>query len=193
MAIETEIKIKLVDAEEFRRKLDRMKPVPVSERHFEDNFLFDFPGAELRSRGCLLRVRITPGKATITHKSPPQRNSLFKVREERETIVADGEMALEIFKQIGLRIWFRYQKYRQEYDLPVSGRKDARIRLAIDETPIGLYLELEGTEEGIRQISRDMGFRESQYLRDSYYTLYLNRCREEGREPDYMMFPYEVV
>ncbi len=193
MAIETEIKIKLVDAEEFRRKLDRMKPVPVSKRHFEDNFLFDFPGAVLRSQGCLLRVRITPGKATITHKGPPQCSSRFKIREERETTVADGDMALEIFKQIGLRIWFRYQKYRQEYDLPVSAPQDARIRLAIDETPIGWYLELEGTEEGIRQISHDLGFSESQYLRDSYYALYLHRCREEGKEPDYMMFPYEVV
>jgi len=191
MATETEIKVRLADEVEFRRRLDRMNPVPVSERHFEDNFLLDFPGATLRSRGCLLRVRITEGKATVTHKGPAQQISRFKVREETETVVEDGDIALEIFKKIGLRIWFRYQKYRQEYDLPVSDGPDGRIRLAIDETPVGWYLEFEGTEEGIRLATGDLGFEENQYLRDSYHTLYLQSCLDEGREPDHMTFSPE--
>ena len=37
------------------------------------------------------------------------------VREEIETVVGDGETLLRVFEELGLHVWFRYQKYREEF------------------------------------------------------------------------------
>ena len=55
----------------------------------------------------------------------------MKVREELETVVGDGHLLLRLFEELGFRVWFRYQKYREEF---VHGRlhrgRSTRRRLA---------------------------------------------------------------
>jgi len=46
---ETEVKVKIGDAESFCRQLEAHNPTVVSGRHFEDNHLLDFPDGRLRS------------------------------------------------------------------------------------------------------------------------------------------------
>ena len=70
----------------------------------------------LRQRRCVLRVRIESGKSLLTFKGPVQRSPV-KAREEVETVVGDGTSLLCCFEQLGYRVWFRYQKYREEYSL----------------------------------------------------------------------------
>jgi hypothetical protein len=60
--------------------------------------------------------------------------------------------------------------------------------VAIDETPIGNYVEFEGSENGIRDVTGKLGIAETQYLRSSYYSLYLEYCRKNGETPKYMVF-----
>jgi adenylate cyclase class 2 len=134
-------------------------------------------------------VRITDSKASITHKGPVQPSEHFKIREERESAVEDGAIVLQIFEQIGFRVWFRYQKFRQEYDIALGGAGRHYLRVAVDETPVGDFAEFEGSEEGIREVTRSMGFNDSQYLRDSYYALYLKHCARRGVVPGHMVFP----
>ncbi len=189
MAIETEVKIRLTDIPDFRRRLASLDPMPLSERHFEDNFVFDFPDGRLRSQGCLLRVRKTEGKDTVTFKGPPLPSQRFKSREELETQVESAEELLQIFALTGLTLWFRYQKYREEYSILVSGGPLGSLSLALDITPIGNYVELEGSEEGIREIAARLGFDESRFLRDSYYALFLLHCTERGETLESMVFP----
>ena len=50
---------------------------------------------------------------------------------------------LAILSQLGFRVWFRYEKYREEFV------KDDVI-LAVDETPVGTFVEIEGSEGGRR-------------------------------------------
>ena len=39
-----------------------------------------------------------------------------KIREELETVVADGaERCSTILEELGLHAWFRYEKYREEF------------------------------------------------------------------------------
>ena len=66
----------------------------------------------------------------------------MKVREELETVVGDGEVLLRVFGELGLHVWFRYEKYREEFS-----HED--VIVAIDETPVGVFVEIEGTENGI--------------------------------------------
>jgi len=63
------------------------------------------------------------------------------------------------------------------------------IHLAVDETPVGCYAELEGPEECIRQVAIKLGFAEAEFLRDSYYSLYIRFCKEQGETPGHMLFP----
>jgi adenylate cyclase class 2 len=185
MAVETEVKIGLPDVSEFRSRLMLLKPFLIAERHFEDNFVLDYPDGRLRNKSCLLRVRKTKVGESVTFKGAPLPSRLFKQREELESEVGSADIVLRILENIGLQVWFRYQKYREEYDIAGPGGK---LHLALDSTPIGDFVELEGTEEGIRAVAGALGFSESQFLRDSYYSLFAHYCGAKGQDVGHMVF-----
>jgi adenylate cyclase class 2 len=58
----------------------------------------------------------------------------------------------------------------------------------LDETPVGVYLELEGTPHWIDRTARRLGFQENQYITDSYARIYLDWCGANGRTPGDMTF-----
>lgn len=188
MSVETEVKVSLAAPEEFEAAVLRLGAVLLSARHFEDNAILDFPGGQLRGDRCLLRVRTTDHGAWLTFKGPPQESSLYKIREELEVGVDAASTALRILERLGMEVWFRYQKYRTEYRLLGLGQGVAEILVALDETPIGNYAELEGSEEGILAVARRLGLGESAFLRDSYYSLYVKHCHDCGCAPGHMVF-----
>jgi adenylate cyclase class 2 len=188
VAVETEIKLRLHDIKEFRHRLKLLHPLLRSVRHFEENFVLDYPDGRLRSQPCLLRVRKTKGKDSVTFKGPPYPSLLFKSREEWETQVENSDVMLKIFEQMGMTVWFQYQKYREEYSIRVDQGPVRELHLALDSTPIGDYAELEGSEEGIREVAGKLGFSESEFLRESYYSLFAQFCRQRGEEPGHMVF-----
>ena len=61
LSIETEIKVKIEDVEDFCLQLNALNPDVLAERHFEDNYLLDFPDGKLQSGRCLLRIRFAEG------------------------------------------------------------------------------------------------------------------------------------
>ena len=139
-AIEREVKLRFASVDDARTAIAGSEATPIRSRRLQEDYLLDEPGETLKNRRCVLRVRIEPGKNLVTFKGPVQ-PSHMKVREELETVVGDGETMLRCFEHLGYRVWFRYQKYREEYALG-----DAMI--AIDETPVGVFVEVEGSEQG---------------------------------------------
>jgi adenylate cyclase class 2 len=184
--LEIEIKLKLSDINMFRSRLNRLAAVCAVERHFENNLLFDFADQALRARGSMLRLRYTEKNSWITFKGPPQQDPRFKIREEIETAVGNAAEVARIFSQLGLRVWFQYQKYRTEFEVRYEG---STLNIALDETPIGSYAELEGSQQNIRRAAAELDFAETDYSRDSYYGLYLKYCAETGKTPGNMTFP----
>jgi adenylate cyclase class 2 len=134
----------------------------------------------LHRRRSVLRVRLESGKSYLTFKGPVQ-PSMMKVREELETVVGDGPLLLKILEELGFRIWFRYQKYREEFALE-------NIVVALDETPVGTFVEIEGGDQGIAEMADALGRRPSDYLLDSYRRLYVLDCEARGVPPRYMLF-----
>ena len=79
---------------------------------------------------------------------------------------------------------FRYEKFRTTYVLQtVPG-----LKIELDETPVGAYLELEGSVSGIDHAARVLGYARSEYIKETYGSLYLADCRRRGRKPGDMLF-----
>jgi adenylate cyclase class 2 len=181
MSVETEVKLRLGDVEQFWAALDSLGGEIVSPRHFEDNFVLDFSDGRIRSQRALVRVRITEHACFLTYKGPPAPAGPFKSRMELETTVGDGLLALQILESLGMRISFRYQKYRRE-------RAADGVHIAVDETPIGAFAELEGPPEAILRVAAALGFAEDAFIRSSYHGLFRDLCRAQGIPERHMVF-----
>jgi adenylate cyclase class 2 len=163
---ETEVKLRLDDAEEGRRVVGQLGAFLVAPRHFEDNVIYDDAARGLTSRGALIRLRVTPWASTLTYKGPREVVEGVKRREEVECRVEDPEALRVILGRLGLRSVFRYQKYREVYELD-------DVEIVIDETPIGAFLEIEGSLEAIHRTADAMGFSAESYVVESYAALFV--------------------
>ena len=178
--LEREIKLRFASAAEAREAVRTLGAALVRERRFQDDALLDNEQAELRQRRCALRVRREDARSYLTFKGPAQPGPM-KLREELETAVADAEILQRVLEHLGLRVWFRYQKYREEYTLD-------GVVIAIDETPIGTFVELEGTEAAITAAAAAMGRTTADYILDSYCGLFLRYREALGFRGPHMVF-----
>lgn len=182
MPQETEIKLRVTSAEAARRMLRRAGFVVRTKRHFERNTLYDTQPPTLRASGRLLRLRQANGETILTYKGPAVAGAKHKTREEVE---AHSTGPLEaILLGVGFARTFAYEKYRTEYALP-----GARGVAVLDETPIGVFLELEGAPAWIDRTAQRLGFREGDYLLASYGSLWASHCAERGLAPADFVFP----
>ena len=172
--LEREIKLRFASVNEARDAVLAAGATPVRGRRLQEDCLLDTADEQLRQRRCVLRVRIEPGRSLLTFKGPVQPSSM-KLREERETVIGDGEALLRLFEALGYQVWFRYQKHREEF-----GYDD--VIVALDETPIGTFVEIEGSEKGIADMAAKLGCTPDDYLVDSYRGLFVKHC-EQHRLP----------
>jgi adenylate cyclase, class 2 len=163
---ETEIKLRVADAAGARAALKRIGAQLARERHFEDNLLFDDRLGSLREGGSVLRVRRTPRGGVLTFKGPREVQEGIKSREERETAVDRPDALESILVGLGYRSVFRYQKYRETWTH--RGQE-----IEVDETPIGVFLEIEGDADGIREVAAELGYSREDFVAESYVGLFL--------------------
>ena len=191
---EIEIKLPVNDLRELVRRLRRIGATNHG-RVLEQNTLYDTPGSDFRLRGRLVRLRVETSpsskrRALMTSKAPapPQRfgagRSRYKERLEREVLVRDPIRADRLLKSLGLRPGFRYEKYRTSFRLP--GRL-AGLHLDLDETPVGVFLEIEGRPAAIDLVALKLGFAPRDYIRGTYWDLNAAACRRKGRKPGNML------
>jgi adenylate cyclase, class 2 len=178
--LEREIKLRFASVEEAREAVLSSGATPLLGRRLQEDSLLDTDDESLRRRRCVLRVRVENGKSRITFKGPVQ-PSLLKVREELETVVGDGQVVLHILEELGLHVWFRYEKYREEFS-----HED--VTVAVDETPVGVFVEIEGSEHGIMAMADTLGRTPADYVLDSYRGLFLKHRDELGLTGSDMVF-----
>jgi adenylate cyclase class 2 len=179
---ETEIKIALADRAQGLRHL-RAAGFRVSKRRvFEANTVFDTPDFSLRNRAELLRVREAGKVYTVTYKGPPEA-AVHKSREELEVQVSLPAGARLILDRLGYRPVFRYEKYRTELKASAGGGV-----ATVDETPIGVFMELEGSPRWIDRTAAAMGYTTRDYITASYGRLYREWCARRGTAPTDMVF-----
>jgi len=189
--IETEIKIPMHDGAGPARLLLEQHGYRVTvPRTLQVDQVFDFSDGALRESGRLLRLRLekAPSEnsaAILTYKGPVLSAGLHKSREELETSVADGGTLDKVLERLGFVPSFRYEKYRTTFQ--ASGEPGL---VALDETPIGVFLELEGPAYWIDRTALQLGFGPRDYVTASYSALY-RTFRESHEGPPDMLFGEE--
>ncbi|MCX6623970.1 MAG: class IV adenylate cyclase [Acidobacteria bacterium] len=179
---EIEIKLRVRDAEQGRALVEAAGGSLVRERTFESNILFDTPDKFLRRKGQLIRLREYGADHVVTFKGRGSEGR-HKIREEIEFEVSDAKNVGLILEHLGYYPSFHYEKYRTEFEIAGEAGK-----VLLDETPIGVFLELEGRPEWIDRTARRMGFVEADYITASYGALYVEDCLKRGQVPADMLF-----
>ena len=188
MKIETEIKLRLKGGlGQVRQNLKKLGFRIHRHRALESNILYDNSKRTLRKHGKLIRVRRIAKQTLLTYKGPSQ-PSRYKKRQEIEFELPQAAPIGSIFELVGLHPVFRYEKFRTEYT-----KSSAQGKVLLDETPIGNYLELEGTPRWIDRTAKLLGFSKSDYITRSYGYLYLAYCRERRTRPKDMLFKKGLV
>jgi adenylate cyclase class 2 len=174
--LEVEVKLRVRDVGALRDRLSVLGWSEKVPRSLEENWTFDFPDQQLRGKGQLLRIRQFANQCSLTFKGPPvsfeHTSEHFKVREELETEVQNCQSLRLVLERIGMAVTFRYQKFRTFYSRPLVGQSP-RPSLTLDETPIGDYLEIEGSENDIELIAAELGYRKEDFITESYGALFL--------------------
>lgn len=166
--IETEIKFRVADTAALESRLTSLGFHLVTPRSFESNTLYDTPDRTLRRKRELVRIRQYDGRWLLTHKRVPDSGvgeDAHKHRVETETILSDGSALAEVFASIGFVPVFRYEKWRTEWS-------DAGGHCVIDETPLGIFAELEGSPEWIDRIAQELGIAPEERMTLSYGRLF---------------------
>lgn len=201
---EIEVKLPVRDIKKVRADLKKLGATKIA-CVYERNTLFDTENCRLRQQHAIVRIRCEQNaRSAAKPRSTRERNRTFteglltfkgllkdssvhggkyKEREEIECRVADGGRLAEILEGLGLRPWFQYEKYRTKYRT-----SDAALHFDLDQTPIGIFLELEGPKRSIDRAARALGYSGRDYITASYWELYRAECARSGRKVANMVF-----
>ena len=171
-SLEREIKLKYDSVESARAAVLAAGASRLLGRRLQEDALLDTEDESLRRRRCVLRNRLENGSSRITFKGPVQPSEM-KMRDEFETIIGDGVLLLRVFEELGFHVWFRYEKYREEFS-------HEEVIVAIDETPVGCSSRSKAAKPGSRAMARLLGRRPDDYILDSYRGLFLKHREEFG-------------
>lgn len=175
--IEREIKLSFDSVEAARAALVAAGAEAFAARRLQDDRLYDTADQMLFKQRSALRVRREDGCTFITFKGPVQ-PGITKSREEIETSLDDAAAIELMLSRLGFAPWFRYQKYREEF-------RAGDAIAAIDETPAGVFLEIEGSEDAILALASRLGRSPADFILDSYRAIWV---QARGDDPGDMVF-----
>lgn len=180
MPREIEIKFRVKDVRALDRKLRAAGLNLKTRRTHEINTLYDLPGAVLRARKELLRLRQYGTEWTLTHKSAGKKGR-HSSRIELETGITDGKKMDAILQGLGYSSSFRYEKFRAEWT-------DKKGEVVVDETPIGNFCEIEGPPRWIDATAKKLGVKPEDYITKNYATLFADWKHETHSPANEMTF-----
>ncbi|MBU3227153.1 class IV adenylate cyclase [Clostridium algidicarnis] len=157
---ELETKILDIDLDEVRNKIKYLNLENVKCEN-QINNLFDFPNKTLLAKKGYARVRFVEDLLNnkvvyyMTTKKMISQDK-FKVMEEIEIEVSDGEEAIKLFESLGLELVGSVKKYRESYRY-----KNSLIEIDINDESFCPfpYIEIEtSTEEELKEVVDLLGY-----------------------------------
>lgn len=181
---ETEVKFRVADRAALEARLAALGAAGGALEN-EVNLLLDDDVLSLRRAGRALRVRTVNGRGVLTFKGPATFHGGVKERLELESGVDEPETVLALLDALGYRPRFRYEKRRT----PWRFASPARPLVVLDETPLGLFAEIEGEADAVRLLAGELGVAEADFLRASYWGLWVAARERDASLPEDMVFP----
>ena len=178
--VEHEVKLTFPNVDEARRAVASAGGQLSTARRLLDDQLFDTADAALRRSRTALRIRRDGDRGLVTWKGPIQ-SGLVKSREEIETEVDDPRVLQAVLEALGFRPVFRAQKFREEYAL-------GGTTVVIDDTPMGVFVEIEGPPERIAPVAGLLGRHDTDFVLESYPALWRRWCDAHGADMGDMIF-----
>jgi len=168
-----EIELKILEIDEAK-VLDRLKSIGAKQLSTERLTTITFNNPY---NNVLVRLRKIGNKTILTTKKPIFHKDL-KVREETEVEVDDFDKIFKILETLGFK-----QAMLQEKDRTSFKYKNSTI--VIDKYPkIPVYLEVEGAEEEIKEIVKELGYSMEDTTKINVYRLF----KEYGVDAKEMRF-----
>lgn len=161
MPTETEIKIKIDSIDKIKTKVLEIRAELFKKRALQVDEYFDKKNA-LEKSDQVLRLR---DNSILTYKGPKQKKQNMRVREEIEIMVDNGIYLKEILEKLGYMKTTTKEKYREAYIFQLT-------QICIDETPMGNFIEIEGSKQGVLDIAKKLGFSEKEFITKSYPRLW---------------------
>lgn len=174
--IEAELKARLVNPEQVRRRLDELAPGAVEE--YRDTY-FDTPTGDLERDGRELRIRTILGqdgpRHVVTRKGAPV-DEVSGSKPEREEEVPDPEVAADQLAADGYRPVLSFTKRCVNYRLAAEGRQFLATLVTVPELA-GTFLEVETLVEAqdlesalraVRRVMASLGVRDGELTTDTY-------------------------
>ena len=196
MAVEIEAKIRLGDDASVAALVDALEAAGAHRVGvvLSTEVYLDRPDGSLQMSDSGLRVRIqepdeapsaaTPGtgtgtaaataKAWVTFKGPREPGE-FKVREEIESQIGDGEAVLALLSKLGYVPNVRYQKRRETWRMD-----DCTVEL--DQVPLlGRFVEIEGpSEAAVSAVRKQLGLEATPVEKHAYVSLLMKELKRRG-------------
>jgi len=151
MPIEIEKKYRLTNQqrEEVWRRLPKIGARRKGEE-FEVNTLY--AGGTLDMGHSVLRLRRVGKRAILTYKERFPTRSDIKHQREDETRIDDPDALELILAALGFTAALVYEKRRETWTF-------GKTEIVIDQLPFGLFMEIEGTEQSIRDIESKLAIK----------------------------------
>ncbi|MBC7796749.1 MAG: class IV adenylate cyclase [Pyrinomonadaceae bacterium] len=170
--VETEKKYRLT-IEQRERVSARLNEIGATfhGEDFEENTLFR--GGILSLKPCVLRLRRTDGKSTLTFKQRLPSETTVKHQIEHETVIENADAMNEIIKNLGYFPSLIYEKRRKTWRIN-------DVEIVLDELPFGLFMEIEGDEAKILETEKLLSINDLQTENETYPSLTYKHGAKNG-------------
>lgn len=160
MSIEIEKKYRLT-REQRERVVRRLAEVRATAevKEFEENTLY--AGGRLDLRTEALRLRRAGDRSLLTYKRRFDSTSAVKHHLEEETVLEDAEAMGRILTELGYKPALVYEKRRATWRV-------RETEVVLDELPFGLFLEIEGDEQAIKEVESLLGLADAEVELSTY-------------------------
>lgn len=138
----------------------------------EENIIFT--GGVLNDKHAVLRLRRIGAKTILTYKERLPTESDIKHQVEQETEVKDFAVASQIFESLGFTRSLVYEKQRRTWRLD-------DVEVVLDKLPFGLYMEIEGSVEGIKKAEKLLEIENVEAVRETYPQLTAKFGKSNGQ------------
>ena len=160
MAIEVEKKYRLqIDRVDGIRSEIQKIGANNAGKVFEANTIYG--GGALDQQGAILRIRRINDKAILTFKRRIENVSDVKRQIEFESEFTNPAALKEILKLLGFVPTLVYEKHRETWNLN-------NVEIVLDELPFGLFMEIEGDLEEIRETEILLGIKDLETVHETY-------------------------